>query len=474
MTILSTGFERKKLVEIKTDYDALVTDALGAVNTAPDSVIGQLEGIWAEGIDNSNETLQNAYDSMYPNTAEGTSLDGAVAFIGLTRIAATETVVTVAAYGEEGTVVLSGSLAHADIQYKSTSDVTISRANALDVTIEVNTVSNSTSYNIFSGGISQTYTTDTSATKAEIASGFVTLFNDGLFTAELVGTESFRLYSNDLVTPFAITVDTKLTIVKRASPIVYIALVTGANACPANALVNIDTPVVGLDSITNLKAGVIGRNTETDTELRSRHAQSVRATGSATVEAIRARMLQDVPEVTSIRIYENRTNVANEFSMPSHSFESVIVGGVDSDIASQLWLTKPAGIETYGNVTNSVTDSNGDAQTVKFSRSVPKYGWLTIIVALYTEEVLPSAAEISIKQACVDYANTNIGVGDDIIIQRFYGAIYSAVSGIGNITINAAITDLIDGLPSYSSSNIAIGRTENAVFNISRISVTGV
>lgn len=474
MTILSTGFERKKLVEINTEYDGLVTDALGPVNTAPDSVIGQLEGIWAEGIDNANETLQNAYDSMYPNTAEGTSLDGAVAFVGLTRIPATETVVTVAAYGAEGTVVLSGSLAHADIQYKSTSDVTISRANALDVTIEVNTVTNSTAYNIFAGGISRTYTTDASATKAEIASGFVALFNSGFFKAELVGTESFRLYSADLVTPFSITVDTKLTIVKRASPIVYVALVKGANVCPPNALINIDTPVAGLDSITNLKAGVIGRNVETDIELRIRHAKSVRATGSAMVEAIKDRMLQDVPEVTSIRIYENRTNVANEFSMPAHSFESVIIGGVDSDIANQLWLTKPAGIETYGNVTNNVVDSNGDAQTVKFSRSIPKYGWLTITVALYTEEALPSAAAISIKEACVNYANANIGVGDDIIIQRFYGAIYAAVSGIGNITITAAITDLIGGTPSYGSSNIAIGRAENAVFDISRISVTGV
>lgn len=475
MTILDTGFERKKLVEIKSDYDALVIDALGAVNTAPDSVIGQLEGIWAEGIDNANEVLQNTYDAMYPNTAEGTSLDGAVAFVGLSRIPATETVVTCAAYGEEGSVVLAGSLANsAGIQYKSTSDVVISRANALDITIETSTLSNSASYNIFAGGLSKTYTTDINATKSEIANGFVLLFNDGIFKSELVGTETFRIYATDLVTPFAITVDTKLNITKRASPVVYIALEKGAIACPANTLTNIDTPTIGLDSITNLKDGAIGRNVESDTELRTRHAKSVRATGSATVEAIKSRMLQDVPEVTSINIYENRTLFTDVDGMPGKSFECVIIGGVDSDVANQIWLTKPAGIETHGNITNSVLDSNGDNQTVKFSRPTIKYGWLTISVSLYPEESIPSAAELSIKEACVNYANSNFGVGDDIIIQRFYGAIYESVSGIGSLTINASITDLVSDLPSYSSSNIAIGKAQVAVFDISRIIVSGI
>jgi len=473
MTLSADGFERLRLTEIKQVQDILVTDALGAVNTNADSVIGQLNGIWAEGLDNAYETLQNTYDAMYPSTAEGTSLDGAVSFVGLTRIPATETVVTCAAYGEEGTVILAGSLAHADVQYKATSDVTISRANALDVTIEVDTVANSTSYNIFAGGTSQTYVSDASATKTEIATALSALFNSGMFVSEVIG-ETFRIYSVDGMTPFAITVDAKLSIAKRASPVVFVALATGATVCPINALVNIDTPTVGWDSLTNLVAGVTGRNTETDTELRIRHAQGVRATGSATVEAIRSRMLQDVPEVTSIRIYENRTNVTNEYGMPSHSFESVIIGGADSDIVAQLWLTKPAGIETHGNVSNSIVDSNGDSQTVKFSRAIPKYGWLDITVALYTEEVLSTSAELAIKEACVNYANANIGVGTDIIIQRFYGAIYTSVSGIGNLTITCAITDDVLDTPSYSSSNIPIGRAENALFNITRIGVTGV
>lgn len=474
MTQLSAaGFIRSRLLEIKTAQDALIVNALGAVNTNADSLIGQLSGIWSEGLDNIAEVLEDTYYAMYPSTATGSSLDGAVSFVGVQRIQATETVVAAAAYGIEGTVILSGSLARSDRQYKSTSDVTISRANAIDLTIAINTVSNSTAYNIFAAGESFTYTSDASATKAEISAGIVALINAStkLTATDLV--ESLRVYSKDLETPFAITVDSKCEITTLASPVVFACLEKGAFACPANSLTNIDSPLAGWDSLNNLKAGAIGRNVETDAELRIRHALSVRGTGSATVEAIRARMLQDVPEVTSIRIYENRTNVTTD-GIPPHSFESIIVGGNDSDIINQLWITKPAGIETHGNVTGQITDSNGDAQTVKFSRSVEKYGWLNITVTTYNEETLTDSANLAIKQACYDYALLNIGIGTDIIVQRFMAAIYNDVDGIASISIEAAVTDTIGGSPSYGSTNIAVGRAENVVFDISRMNVTGV
>lgn len=473
MSLTPEGFERARLPEIKADYDQRLADALGPVNTNPDAILGQIQGIWAEGIDNINEALQDTYDAMYPFSAEGTSLDGAVAFVGLTRIPATATVVTGVAYGTEGTLIPSGVLAHVDIQYFSTSDVIISRANALDVIIEVVTVANSTAYNVFAGGVSATFTTGVAATKGQIVAGLAALLNTGQFTAVVAG-ETLRLFSKDGVTPFAITVDAKLNITKRGSPVVFVASAVGARVVPVGALNSIDTPVSGWDSLSNLAAGVTGRNTETDTELRARHAISIRGTGSATVEAIKSRMLADVPEVTSISIYENRTSITDSGGIPPHAFESVISGGSDSDIREQLWLTKPAGIETYGNVSGSITDSQGDSQIVKFSRPVTKFGWLNISAAIYPEETLPTAAITSIKKAAVDYANSNIGVGTDIIIQRFFGPIYAAVDGLGSLTITAAITTLVTDTPSFGSSNIPMGRAEIAVFSEDRINVTGI
>lgn len=473
MTVTAEGFSRPRLNDIKAEIDADMADALGPVNVNPDAVVGQLDGIWAEGSDNLYETLQNTYDSMYVFSAEGAALDGAVAFVGLERLDATETIVTAAAYGTEGTLIPSGSLSHVDINYISTSDVVISRANALDVEIEVNTVSNATAYNLLAGGLSFTYTSDADATSEEILAGLAALINFDPFYAAIESSK-LRIYTLDKITPFAITVDSKLTISKRGSPVVFVASEKGQFEAPVGSLTSIDTPIIGWDSLYNLAAGITGREVETDTELRLRHASSVRATGSATVEAIRARMLADVDGVTSIQIYENRTAITSDDGIPPHAFESVIVGGVNSEIADQLWLTKPAGIETHGNVTVNVLDSTGDLQTVAFSRATTKYGWLNISVdSLDTEEVLPITAELAIKQAAVDYANASIGVGDDVIIQRFYGPIYAAVDGIASMTITADITDAPGDTPSYSAANISIAKAEIAVFDITRVNVSG-
>lgn len=473
MALTADGFSRPRLPTIKADYDARATDALGPVNTNPDAVIGQILGIFSEALDNAYEQLQDVYDSQYPFSAEGTSLDGAVAYVGLERLPATATVATAVAYGVEGTLIPAGSLARADIQYASTSDVIISRANALDVEIEVATVTNSAAYQILAGGESVTYTSDASATKAEILAGLRALFSAN-YVATVTG-EKLRVYRADGITPFTLTVDAKLSITKRGSPVVFVASETGSRALPAGALSIIDTPVLGWDSLSNLAAGAIGRDLESDTALRVRHASSVRATGSATVEAIKARMLADVPEVTSIQIYENRTAVTSDDGIPPHAFESVVVGGADAEVAGQLWMTKPAGIETHGNVTVNVTDSTGDLQVVKFSRPTPKYAWITVAVtSLNSEEALPLTAVAAVKQAVLDYANVNIGVGDDIIIQRLYGPIYSSVSGIGSMTITAALTSTSTGTPTYGSANIAVLKAENTVFSLDRITVTGV
>lgn len=470
MSLTPEGFERPTLPEIKADLDSDFIDALGPVNTNPDSVTGQIIGIVAEAVDSIQSIMQDVYDSMYPYSAEGTSLDGAVAFVGLERLDASPTVVTSAAYGAEGEVVLANALAPvAGTNFFSTSDVVISRANALDVSIQVGTVADSSSYQILAGGMSVTYVSDADATAEEIIAGLASLLDANAFTISTT-SDTLRFYSADGVSPFALTVDAKLNITRRGSPVVFQADTNGAVVVPVGAMTSTDSGV----ELYNLVAGATGNDVESDVDLRARHASSVRGTGAATVEAIKARMLADVDGVTSVSIYENRTNLTVD-SIPPHAFETVVQGGSNSDIAAQLWLTKPAGIETYGNISVQTPDTAGDNQTVSFSRATETYGWVTVdVTALNAEETLPSTAIAGIKSAVVGYANANIGVADDIIVQRFYGPIYAAVPGIANMTITADVTDLPTDTPSYSAANITVGRAEVVVFDESRVVVTGI
>lgn len=475
MSLTTEGFTRPRLAEIKTDYDGKFSEALGPVNTAPDAVVGQIIGIFAAALDDAYEVLQDTYDSMYPSSAEGVSLDGAVSYVGLTRIGAAPTAVVGVCYGTESTLIPAGALATSidGKTYACTTDTVISRANLTDCEVTVTTVTNSAVYQIIAGGTSVTFTSDGSALASEITAGLAAAFNPAVFTATPSGSV-LRIRSADGESEFTLTVDSKLSITKFGSPAPFTALENGAHALPVGALNAIGTTTFGWDSVTNLAAGAVGRDIETDTELRARHASSLRVSGAATVLSIKARMVQEVDSVSYAAVYENRTDEADAFGLPPHSIEVVVSGGSDTDVAYKLYEVKPAGIETYGATTVIVSDENGDAQSIKFSRAADVYAWVRVSVNLLnTEEPLSESVAAAIKSAVMEYGDS-LSVGNDIIVQRIYGPIYTATSGIGSITVEAAVTALPGDTPSYSTSNVSIARAGLAVFAESRIVVVGV
>ncbi|MCP3685800.1 MAG: hypothetical protein GY861_24390 [bacterium] len=82
----ATGFERKRLVDIKSDIEDALKLAFGDnIDLSPQSGFGQQVGIFAEMISNQWESQENIYNSQSPSTAQGTQLSNAVEFNGLTR-----------------------------------------------------------------------------------------------------------------------------------------------------------------------------------------------------------------------------------------------------------------------------------------------------------------------------------------------------------------------------------------------------
>ena len=115
-----------------------------------------------------------------------------------------------------------------------------------------------------------------------------------------------------------------------------------------------------------------------------------------------------------------------------------------------------------------------DGQIVNFSRPTDKFAWVRVSVnTLNAEEVLTVEIVQAIKDAVLAYGQS-LGVGNDIITQRFYGPIYAATSGIGSITVEVAITATEVGTPVYSTNNASVARADLALFDESRVSVVGV
>jgi len=470
MSLTATGLDRPRLDELKTDLDASITNVLGPVNTSPDSVLGQLTGIQAASLDDAYEMLQDTYDSMYPASAEGVSLDRAVSFLGLVRIGSAPVVVTAVLYGSEGTVVPTNALAHADVQYFNTSAVTITAARMLDVTISIGTLTDATLYRVTLNGINYDYTSGIGATIASVLNGLAAAITGYLVA---VANDMLRITVTDGETPVIYSASANLNTVKLGSPAIFASIPSGLRELPIGALAAIDTPIYGWDSISNLNPGAGSRDIETDMALRIRHASANRATGSATVKAIRARLLQEVAGVTAVNVYENRThNVVS--GQPAHSFETVVQGGTDQAVAQNIWENKPAGIETYGNLSINVLDENLDLQPINFSRPTIQYAWVRVTVTqLYPEESLPLSTAQSIKDAVLAYG-VSLSVGEDIITQRFVGPIYLATQGLGLITVETALTNLATDTPIYTTTNKAVPRNGAALFDVSRIPVVGV
>ncbi|TQE99507.1 MAG: baseplate J/gp47 family protein, partial [Spiribacter salinus] len=216
------------------------------------------------------------------------------------------------------------------------------------------------------------------------------------------------------------------------------AVETGEVLALAGTLVNIETPVSGWDTITNATDGEEGRNAETDPQLRARRAQSLQVAGAGTVPAIRARLLQQVDDVTAVTIIENRNDTVDGQGRPPHSFETVVSGGTDQDVADLLWEVKPAGIETTGEITSAVEDSQGVNQTIRFSRPIQRFVWLKVDLQVDGTGEFPDNAEQATKDALVAFGET-LSVGDDVLYQALFGPIYRNIPGIDMVTLTVAV-----------------------------------
>jgi uncharacterized phage protein gp47/JayE len=472
VSITSTGFSRLRLAGIKTYLDEQVTSVLGPVNTAADSVVGQVLGVVSAALDDALETIETAYNSSYPATAEGVSLDGVVQYVGLERIAAAPTTAIAMCYGTESTAVPAGSLVRSNsgAQFVSDYDIVISRARAGHVLIDVNTIEVGAVYQIIAGGVSVSYEAVSGDTAADILAGLAAEFDADDFTAT-VSDETLDIHKPDGESAFTLTVGSRLTIATLGTPCAFTALELGATALPVGALNTLDTSISGWTAVGNLTAGATGRAIETDEELRVRHSESVSITGAATLSAIRARIAADVENVTYVKVYENRTDTIDAFNLPPHSIEAIVSGGADTDIATKLFEVKPAGIETYGTDDVTVTDENGDGQTVYFTRAASRYIHVRVTINAYNpEEDLTADYQNAIKAAVVA-AGAQFGIGDDVVVQRFFGPIYGATDGLGSITVECAVTTLPTDSPTYGTSNISIGRGQVSAFDASRVTL---
>ena len=215
------------------------------------------------------------------------------------------------------------------------------------------------------------------------------------------------------------------------------ATTAGAVAANAGTITTIVTPVAGWSAVTNASDATVGSEAETDTELRLRREQEVTLSGSASVDSVMAEV-SALTGVEQVAVYENATShagapiVGYPVSLPPHSVEVLfwtLYTGADltalyETIASAIHSTKPAGIETYGGHSETVTDHTIKmtlATEVPLSLGV----WLTTDAETYV-------GDSAIKTALASWFTEHLTIGDDVLRARIT-SICMGESGVENV-----------------------------------------
>jgi uncharacterized phage protein gp47/JayE len=474
--LLSTGLVIKNYDEIIAEIKEDLKINLGSgLNVSDDSVIMQILKPEALQISELWEALQAIYNSTDPDTASDEALERSANIIGVPRLQATKSVVEVMNTGDHNTVIPINSVVEVDgtgSRFVNSDPYTLDLTNIQILTIEFTTVSNNATYTVTVDATPLNYLSDGSATAAEIAAGITSAINLSSLTvtATVITGNKVQITADSSLVDHSYVLSAGITPRKVTKRATFQADVTGVIRAPASTLNKIITPVSGWDSVYNPLDAVLGRDIETDTSFRVRRKASLSLAGASTLPAIRAALLA-INAVTAVVVKENDTDVIDLQGRPPHSFEAIVLGGTDAQIAEVIWEDKPLGIKTYGSTTYTHLDEQNFPRDINFSRPTEIYLHVKIEYTLNSEELFPSGGEAAIA-ASVLVTGKTLSIGDNVIPKRFVGPIYTAVQGIEDLIVSIATSATPLGPPgAFSQVTLAIGDTELSSFDSGRITV---
>ena len=155
---------------------------------------------------------------------------------------------------------------------------------------------------------------------------------------------------------------------------------TGAIPGPATDEWEITTPVDGWDDVESFAPATLGRDRETDAQLRLRRQQSLQIQGFGAPAAIRANVLE-IDGIQAAVVVDNDepdeaivAGLALEGkSLAVVVYPDVLTAAQREDLAVVIYARKPAGIKAIGDEEEIVTGADGFEKTIRwfFADEIP-------------------------------------------------------------------------------------------------------
>lgn len=447
------GFVIKTLPVIREEINESLRAAFGpSINLGDKSILGQIIGIISERIALLWEIAEVVNSSQDTDKAVGAALEALCSLTGTFRPGATFSTVDVVLCGDDGTVVGADS----QIQTGSTG-VDFVTTDTTTLALVPTSWSPTTSYLIdtlvrSNGLIFKCVTSGVSGTNAPNYIVGDPDFGDPDQLPD--GTVRWMYLGQGEAVGF---------VTARAVDIGHVV----ARSRDLNTIV---TNVAGWNTVLNILDADPGREVATDAELRLLREQELATGGSATINALRAELLQ-LPDVKAVTIFTNNTDTVNADGLPPHSVEAMVRGPAipdaefDQRIFDALLDGVAAGIKTHGNVSGIATDDEGTEHEMKFTRPVDIPVYVDIGVLVNPRE-FPLDGEDQIRNAIVEWGGLQ-NTGKDAVAAAISAQAFR-VPGVLDVT-----HCYIDVAPSpTTSTTIPVSLRELAVYDTGRIDVS--
>lgn len=442
--LLTTGFAPKPLLVLKEEIEAAWRAEFGQnVILDPNEPDGQIIGIFVDRLAELWELAQAVYSAYDPDKAMGQAQDALCALTGTVRDPAVESTVTLTATGTPGTNLTTGREASVTVtgdRFRTLSGVTITALTGWAPTTAYVVGDRRTNS-------SKCYLCITAGTSA--GSGGPT----GTGSDITDGTVHWR-YLGDGTGAIDVAAE---------------AVETGPIIAVSGTVTVIETPVSGWDSVINILDAVVGADVEADDDLRVKREAEIATSGSATAPGARANVLQ-VEGVTEVVVFENKTPLTDADGRPPHSMEFVVRNGADADIRAEIYRQVGGGIETFGSVSGTVTDSEGFPQTVRFNRPSQLNIWVAVTVTKDPSKFPSDGADL-IKAAIIA-DEPNYPIGKNVTASRVASCVWRhpttllALAGVLDVTVLVGLSD------PPGSASVTVDPRQAADFDTSRITVT--
>ena len=249
---------------------------------------------------------------------------------------------------------------------------------------------------------------------------------------------------NGVIYSFKTTEEATLVAGETSVTVPAVCTEAGSLFVPANTVVIMDSPIIGIDSVTNEEAVNGGSDAETDSELRERSRDALLSLGKSTVPALEG-CVKAIPGVTDAIVVDMPGGVVGTASVTIVTNEIPTPESLKSEIHDVVDESKAAGV-----LVNIV---------------YPDICWIQCDITIADESGtvhMTDTNKTNIGNAIIEYFKT-LSIGDDVRMSQIMRYALNAIdsdSYYATVKINGSASDMVvDATEVASIDGITINGT---------------